>query len=145
MSTHHSQTFNPPNHSPLAPTYSHINTTTLSSSSKLISIAGQIGHNSVTGETPVSFIDQVKLALSNLAQCLYAAGATSRDIIQVRQYIVDLPSQDVRARAELYLDFMGDHRPPATLIGVDCLATKELLYEIEVMAVVNEPAGVTNS
>ncbi|KAF7563524.1 hypothetical protein G7046_g559 [Stylonectria norvegica] len=139
MPQHSSQNSNPPNHAPLAPTYSHISTTTLCTSSKLIAIAGQVGHNSATGETPAAYVSQIELALSNLAQCLRTAGATTQHIIQVRQYIVNLPAQDSRARAELYLNFMGDHRPPATVIGVDCLAKEDLLYEIEVLAVVNEP------
>lgn len=56
----------------------------------------------------------------------------------MRQYVVNLLEQDYAKRAELYMKFMGGHTPPSTLIGVQALATKDLLYEIEIMAVVSE-------
>jgi enamine deaminase RidA (YjgF/YER057c/UK114 family) len=80
----------------------------------------------------------VKLALLNLQICLDAAGAKKTDIVSVRQYVVNLLDQDYDARVKLYLKFMEGHTPPSTLIGVQALAARDLLYEIEVMAVVNE-------
>jgi enamine deaminase RidA (YjgF/YER057c/UK114 family) len=55
----------------------------------------------------------------------------------VRQYIVRIEEHDYKGRVERYMTWMGDHTPPSTLIGVAGLATKEMLYEIEVMAVVS--------
>jgi enamine deaminase RidA (YjgF/YER057c/UK114 family) len=80
----------------------------------------------------------VELALVNLQKCLDAAGAKKTDIVSVRQYIVNLLDQDFDGRVKLYRQFMEGHTPPSTLIGVQALAARELLYEIEVMAVVNE-------
>ncbi len=110
----------------------------LSSTSTLITIAGQLGL-SISGQIPSSLADQVALALENLSKCLEAAGATTRDIVKVTQYIVDYDPSE-RSRAELYLKFIGDHRPPSTLVGVTKLAAPDLLYEIEAMAVVHEAA-----
>jgi enamine deaminase RidA (YjgF/YER057c/UK114 family) len=138
MSAQQPQTFNPPNICPPKPTYSHVSCTPLSSTSTLITIAGQLGL-SVSGQIPSSLADQVALALENLSKCLEAAGATTRDIVKVTQYIVDYDPSE-RSRAELYLKFIGDHRPPSTLVGVTKLAAPELLYEIEAMAVVHEAA-----
>jgi enamine deaminase RidA (YjgF/YER057c/UK114 family) len=80
---------------------------------------------------------------------LKAAGATPRDIIHVRHYIVqdtgdaEADSVDVvdRGWAPLWIEFMdtegGGHRPPDTVLGVASLAKKHLLYEVEVWAIVH--------
>ncbi|EXJ79523.1 hypothetical protein A1O3_07802 [Capronia epimyces CBS 606.96] len=136
-----SQTFSPSDVAPYSPSYDQICTTPLTSTSKLISFAGLVGADPVTGYTAPTFPGQVELALKNLGKCLEAAGATSRDIVQVRQYIVGLRghmgTEDAKARGELFMKFMGGHKPPNTLVGVEGLVTKEILYEIEVMAVVS--------
>ncbi len=133
------ETSNPPDVAPPKPTYSHISTFPLSSPCKLITIAGQIG-TSPTGDIPPSYTDQVSNALSNLGKCLAAAGATTRDIVKVTHYIVDYDPKD-RERGRLYLEFMGGHKPPSTLIPVPMLADEGLLYEIEAMAIVREGEG----
>ena len=131
-----SQLINPSNvHSP-RPTYSHIQKIPISSTSTLISIAGQIGlHQDRTIAS--TFAEQVDLALANLEKCLEAAGATPKDIIKVTQFVVNLDAND-KSRSEKYLKFIGDHRPPSTLLGVAALAEPALFYEIEAMAVVHE-------
>ena len=46
-----------------------------------------------------------------------------------------LPQDPIRAR--LYGEWMEGHKPPGTLVGVQSLASEELVYEIEVNVVVN--------
>lgn len=74
-------------------------------------------------------------------KCLAAVGADKTDIVQVRQYVVNLlrdgQGQDPE-RAKRYVQWMDGARPPSTLLGVQTLARKDLLYEIEVVAVVKE-------
>ena len=48
-----------------------------------------------------------------------------------------IEGHDYKGRVERYMAWMEGHTPPSTLIGVAGLATKEMLYEIEVMAVVS--------
>lgn len=129
--------FNPSGHSPFAPTYAHISSIPLKPTTKLISIAGQVGHDSQSNTIASGLGAQVELALQNLDKCLNAAGAKKTDIVSVRQYVVNLLPQD-SSRAKLYTEFMGGHKPPSTLIGVQSLAHKDLLYEIEVMVVLDE-------
>ena len=136
MSTHN-ETFNPPNHPPFAPTYSHISRVQISDSADLVSFAGQVGANSATGEIPSTLGEQVQLALANVDTCLKAVGATKKDIVQVRQYVVDLHPVDP-ARGKLYSEWMQGTKPPSTLVGVQSLATMELKYEIEISAVVRK-------
>ena len=128
-------TSNPPSVRPPKPTYSHICTTPLSPTSTLVTIAGQIGAQP-DGTIPPAYADQVRVALANLSKCLEAAGATTRDIVSVRHYEVNYDPSNV-TRRQIYTDWIGEHRPPSTLVGVAALAEEALLYEIEAMAVVS--------
>lgn len=139
MSQSQVEILNPEGHPSLAPTYSHISIAPVTPSTKIISFAGQVGVDSATGETAPSFREQVRLALVNVEKCLAAAGVTKKDIISSRQYVVrmsQLSDEDRKARADLFLEWLGGLIPPPdTLIGVESLATNDLLVEIEVTAV----------
>lgn len=136
------QIFDPPGLSAAAPTYSMISITPLSPTTKLISLAGQVGHESTTNQTPSSFAEQVRVALANVDKCLAAAGASKKDIITNRQYIVrlsQLSKEDFKARADIVLEWWDDLKPsPDTLLGVESLAAPEYLYEIEVQAILHQ-------
>ena len=147
------QTFNPPDVPTPPPTYNQVAITPIlpssSSSSKLITLAGQTGLEPGTGNISSEFEAQVKRAYSNVANCLKAAGAAPDDIIHVRHYIVNntgdaaLDAKDVvdRGWGPLWIEFMdreaNGHRPPDTVLGVASLAKKALLYEVEVWAIVH--------
>lgn len=131
---------NPPGHPPFSPYYSHVSIAPITVGSKLIHFAGQIGYDPVTELTPPDFASQIAIALANVDKCLHAASAAKDDIVHVRQYIPGLATldpADKKIRSQLYSEYMGDNRAPVTLIGVQSLATPELLFEIEVVAVVN--------
>lgn len=132
---------NPPSHKPFSPTYSHISTISISETHNYVSFAGQVGHDSVTNTIPPDLAEQCSLAFSNVDKCLNAVGATKQDIVQVRQYVVDLlrggKGQDPE-RAKRYVEWMGGLKPPSTLLGVQALAVEGLLYEIEVVAIVQK-------
>ncbi|KIW93302.1 uncharacterized protein Z519_05907 [Cladophialophora bantiana CBS 173.52] len=131
------QLINPSDVPPPRPTYSHVQCTPLSSTSTLVTIAGQIGVDISTGTAPEDFIAQVEIALSNLGKCLAAAGATPKDIVKMTQFVVNLETSDNAARSEAYCKFLGGHRPPSTLVGVAALAAPNWLYEVEAMAIVH--------
>jgi enamine deaminase RidA (YjgF/YER057c/UK114 family) len=132
-----SQLINPPNIRPPHPIYSHVMKTPISPTSTLITIAGQIGVPPDSSTAAPTFSEQVQVALSNLRKCLEAAGATPADIIKVTHYIVNLDPTD-KSRLAAYTQFIGDHRPPSTLVGVAALAWPDLLYEIDAMAIVHQ-------
>ena len=140
------QVFSPPDHRPLAPTFSQISIVPISPTANLISIAGQVGAT-FENASSITFRQQVENALAGVDTCLVAAGASKKHIISVRQYVVKLLSrdqEDVMARGQTYIkwwkDTEGDRPPPpSTLIGVDSLAGKDIHYEIEVSAVVTLP------
>lgn len=142
--------FNPPNVPKPPPTYSQVAITPLLPTSRLITLAGHVGQDPITGAVVEGFDAQVKLSYQNILNSLKAAGATPRDIIHVRHYIVkDTGRVGVGGEDELtevwghhWMEFMDKegegHRPPDTVVGVACLATRELLYECEVSAVMSE-------
>ncbi|KAK3615794.1 hypothetical protein LTR22_027297 [Elasticomyces elasticus] len=129
--------FNPPRVHPPQPSYSHICITPLGNGTRLLTLAGQIGKDPETGNISSTLAAQVEVALANVGSCLEASNAKITDIVRVQQFVVDLLSQD-SSRAQAYLKFMGDHRPPSALISVNALAGKEILYEIEVTAATKE-------
>lgn len=143
-STPEVKSFNPENHPPLAPTYSQISIVPISTTTKLVSIAGQTG-TSIADAHNVSFQDQVRRALANVDVCLAAAGASKSSIVSLRQYVVKMSTlrpEDAKARGSIisawWKDTEGNRAPPpSTLIGVDSLVGKDITYEIECACVVS--------
>ena len=141
--------FNPPGVPIPPPTYSQMSITPILPTSKLVTLAGQVGLDSKTNKVADGFDAQVKLAYVNILNALKAAGATPRDIIHVKHFIVkDTGRVGVESEEELtrvwghhWMEFMDregeGHRPPDTVLGVAALATEELLYECEVWAIVH--------
>ena len=141
------RTFNPTSVPPPPPTFEHVAVTPILPSSRLVTLAGQVGTDAATGHLPSDFIEQVKFAYANVAKCLEASGASPRDIVHVRHYIVqetgntELDSKDIvdRGWGPLWMEFMDaeadGHRPPDTVLGVASLAKRALLYEVEAWAI----------
>ncbi|MCJ1443621.1 MAG: hypothetical protein MMC23_004120 [Stictis urceolatum] len=142
------KTFNPSNVPTPPSTYNQVAVTPLVPGSKLVTLAGQTGIDPSTRNISSVLVDQVRVAYTNVSNCLKAAGATPRDIIHVRHYIVqstgstETDSVEVVERGwgplwEEFMDGEADgHRPPDTVLGVASLAKKALLYEVEVWAIV---------
>jgi enamine deaminase RidA (YjgF/YER057c/UK114 family) len=131
-----SQFINPPN---LCPTFgwTHV---AISSGGRTIHISGQAGIDE-RGQL-VSKGDlkrQTEQTFENLKIALAAAGATFRDVVNSRIYVVGMTPdclpiiREVRSRY-----FAADQPPASTLVGVTALAGPDWLIEIEVTAVVAE-------
>jgi enamine deaminase RidA (YjgF/YER057c/UK114 family) len=127
--------FNPSTVVAAVPTYKQVAITPILPTSKLITLAGQCGIDPSTSNVPPStgdrakdFTAQAKQAYINVFNCLKAAGATPRDIIFVRHYIVketgdaSLDALEVveRGWGDLWCEFMDSegegHRPPDTVL-----------------------------
>jgi monoamine oxidase len=67
--------------------------------------------------------------------CLTAAGATPRNIMSNTHYVLNYDPTDT-TRNVLFGEFLDGHRPPGTLGPVEMLAAPQLLFEIDVVAVV---------
>jgi enamine deaminase RidA (YjgF/YER057c/UK114 family) len=146
MSSSKPQASNPPNVPKPPPTYSQLCITPILSTSKLITLAGQTGLQS-DGSIASDISDQARDAYRSILECLKAAGATPRDIVMVRHFIVkesgnaEKDKLDVvdRGWGDIWMEFMDreadGHRPPDTVVGVASLAKSSLLYECEVTAI----------
>lgn len=118
-----------------SPAYSHVVT---AKPRTVIWIAGQVALNAkgeVVGKGDLRA--QLNQVWENTRVALAAAGATFQDVVKINTYVVNYkPSmrEDVRAAR---LRFMGAGEPPAaTLVGVQSLASEDILVEIEVTAVI---------
>ncbi|PMD20137.1 YjgF-like protein [Hyaloscypha hepaticicola] len=145
------RTFNPEGVPLPPPTYKHLCITPLIPGSvDLVTLAGLTGIDASSSTNPTAVPEQARIAYQKIKICLAAANATPRDIVQVRHYIVkvtgnpEVDKLDVveRGWGEAWIEFMDyeaeGHRPPDTVVGVACLATKDILYECEVWAVVRK-------
>ena len=104
---------------------------------RIVTFSGQVGWNEKqenVGEGDLGA--QAAKAFSNLKIAVEAAGGSMDDILSLRMYIVGeyIPKWGP-AREAMKAAFPQDNPPTLTLIGVSCLATPDILIEIEAMAV----------
>jgi len=105
---------------------------------KLVYVSGQVGVNAkgdVVGKGDLRA--QVTQAMENLKTALAAAGATTRDVVKVNYYVVNLKEDQFAVIREVRSKYWSAEHPPAsTLIGVTALAREDYMIEIEVVAAV---------
>jgi len=125
---------NPPT---LCPTFGWTHVVS-SSGGRMIHISGQVGvdpQGQVIG--PGDLERQTERAFENIRLALAAVGATFRDVVNTRLYVVGLKPDHVPIIREVRSRFVDAAHPPAsTLVGVMALVGPEWLIEIEATAVV---------
>ena len=77
-----------------------------------------------------TFAGEMRRSLENARRILAAAGATFRDVVQVRSYVAR--PEDLAEYNQLYREFFSEPFPARTTI-VECLG-KALKFEIEMVA-----------
>ena len=77
---------------------------------------------------------QTRQVLENLKDILEAEGATFRDIVKITNFYMDF--EDYPKIAEVRSEYFGDWPPASTGIEVKRLIDKDLLIEIEAVAVI---------
>ena len=99
----------------------------------LVFVAGTVGRNS-DGSFPPYIYGQTRQALANIATALEAAGASLKDVVRTRMYVLDI--SEWREVALAHRQAFANIMPAATLVEVSRLASPEMLIEIEADAVV---------
>lgn len=100
-----------------------------------IYISGQFSHDmqgAFVGEGDIEA--QTRQTLENLDRVLAGFGVTRSNIAEMEVFLTN-PQEQFEQFIVLYKEYVGDHRPAATLIGVSGLAFPHQLIEIRATAV----------
>ncbi|MFN7928752.1 MAG: RidA family protein [Blastocatellia bacterium] len=104
---------------------------------KTIYVSGQVGvdaEQNLVGDG--SFAAQAEQAFANLATALASAGAELADVVKLNLYIVNYQYEHAAVIGALIRQsFPAGHLPACSLLGIQALARKEFLIEVEATAV----------
>lgn len=99
-----------------------------------IYISGQFSHDmqgAFIGEGDLEA--QTRQSLDNLDRVLAGFGVTRSNIAEMEIFLTN-PKEHFQPCVALFKDYVGDHRPAATLVGVSGLAFPQQLIEIRAVA-----------
>ena len=110
----------------------------ISARGQQIFVGGQIGWNAAQQFESDDFIDQTRLALSNVLSVLQTGGASPAHMVRMTWYITDRQMYQSRLKelGQVYREVMGRHYPAMTCVVVSGLVEERALVEIEVTAVI---------
>jgi enamine deaminase RidA (YjgF/YER057c/UK114 family) len=100
------------------------------------------GTTAGSGGTPVAIGDpaaQTRAILEIIAKSLADAGASLKDVIRTRTYLVDIAHWEAVGR--VHGEFFGDIRPASSMLEVSGFISPDWLVEIEADAVVSGSSG----
>jgi enamine deaminase RidA (YjgF/YER057c/UK114 family) len=108
--------------------------------SRVVFISGQVAadqNGQVVGQGDLA--RQAEQVFENLKACLASVGAGFEDVTKMTTFIVNYQPEHRAMIGGLRQRYLPQVNPPAsTLLGVQALATPEILIEIEATAVLGE-------
>jgi enamine deaminase RidA (YjgF/YER057c/UK114 family) len=119
-------------HDPVPFGYSH--TALVPAGTELVLVAGQYGSGPDGAVVSADFADQVKQTFHNLTVALAAHGLGLGDVVRLSTYVVDHDVSKLGPIAAAVRENWGGRPPTQTLVGVACLATPDVLFEVEALA-----------
>jgi enamine deaminase RidA (YjgF/YER057c/UK114 family) len=104
---------------------------------KLAFISGQVGIDPAGNVAGDDLESQARQAFANLRSALDALGATPSDVAKITTFVVNYSPELRPALTAGRGEFFGDEPPASTLVGVQALATPQLLVEVEAIVVLD--------
>ena len=96
-------------------------------------ISGQVAWRADGGAVPDSLPEQMRLVSANARAALTAIGASPRDIVIARIYVVNLTPERLEDVMPPFLATFEGAQPCVTGVGVQALAGPELQVELELV------------
>ncbi|WP_201774341.1 RidA family protein [Jannaschia aquimarina] len=115
--------------------YGYSQITTVSATSKLVFVSGQLG-DFADGQKSQAFEAQVKRSFENLRLALLSAGSSPENVLKVTLLVVNHNEDRLAIVSKHRRAFFGDVRPASTLIPVPRLAGDWMEFEIDAVAAV---------
>ena len=88
-------------------------------------------NGSIVGEG--NYYEQTKFIFQKIEKALKEAGASMKDVVRTRMFVIDISNWEVVGKA--HAEFFKDVKPAATMVEVSKLINDKCLIEIEVDAV----------
>ena len=100
---------------------------------RLAFIAGQTATPRDGGSVPLELASQARIIATQLAAALHELGASARDVVTFRMYVVNATPERFKEAWSPIHEMLQGEMPSATAIGVQALWTPELQLEVEMV------------